>query len=229
MATSGCSEIVYNISLPKLGFSKQLTLIKVLGDGSCFFHSLLRAFHKGYIQSRSNSERFQYVKLLRSAIASALGEIDKNGVREYDRLGGGYYAEFNKFVSGAVEDKTGHTIEIDQYSLENLQKELLSDRSVDHSYIQILSDDMNLDIYLVYSKTGDIYTTGTDLNLVYKNRNSIIIFYTPGHYDVIGIKRVVDKTIPGICNVGDIVFDCLFHPQHELIQCLKKRLAHLIK
>jgi hypothetical protein len=220
MASSCCDETVMLINLPKLNFTN-LTLIKVIPDGSCFFHAVLRAFNISYIRSSSNNERHKYVKKLREALSIALEEIDPStGLREYDRLGGGSYAEYNKAVSGVTEN---------DYSLEGLQKELLSDRPVDHVYIEMLSNHFNKDIYLINSNTQDVYMTGTDLNLLYRNRDSIVIYYSPGHYDIIGIRRNATETIPGICNKGDIIFDCLFSYQHLFIQCLRSRMNQLVK
>jgi len=221
MASSICTETVYSLSIPKIGFTDQsLSLIKIIGDGSCFFHAVLRGFNKDYIRANNTHERKQLARQLRNAIASALEESDETGTREYDKLGGGTYSEYNKAISPVDGDK---------YSLEALKRELLSDASVDHAYIQMLSDHINIDIYLINSRTGDLYTTGTDINLLYKNRNSIVIIYSPGHYDLIGIRRVADKNIADIQNKGDIVFDCLFDPEHDFIKCLQARLHRLVK
>lgn len=230
MASSGCTETVYLINLPNLGFTlKPLYQIKILGDGSCFFHAILRSFNREYIRSTSNIERQRLAKLLRSGIALALEEKDSFGVMEYDKLGGGSYARFNEAVSGAINEKTGKCIiEKDKYSLKGLQNELLSDGFVDHAYIEILSNHCNKDIYLISALTGDVYTTGTDLNLLYKHRDSIIILYSGDHYDLIGTKKIANVSISGTCNVGDIIFECLFHPDHELIQNLRQRLNKLI-
>lgn len=231
MASSGCTETVYQINLTKLDFIlKPLFLIKVLGDGSCFFHAVLRSFNREYIRANTNDKRQQLTQLFRSGIALSLEELDSSGVSEYDKLGGGSYAEYNKAVSGVIDEKTGNCIvEENRYSLKGLQKELLSNSFVDHAYIEIISNHINKDIYLISASTGDIYTTGTDLNLLYKHRDSIVILYTTNHYDIIGIKRISNVTIPDICNTGDIIFDCLFDPDHELIQSIRRRLDILIR
>jgi hypothetical protein len=230
MASSGCEEIIYSINL-KLDFNLQpLNIIKVLGDGSCFFHAVLRGFHRSYIKSTSIQDRQNLAKKLRTAIALVLEEIDpQTGLREYDKLGGGSYAEFNKAVSGATDKRGDLIIENNKYSLKGLQQELNSNDPVDHAYIEMLSNHFNKDIYLIDANTRDVYPTGTDLKLLYKNRDSIVILYSPGHYDVIGIKRIAETTIPDICNKGDVIFDCLFHPQHQFIQSIQRRLQNLIK
>jgi hypothetical protein len=221
MASSCCDETVYSLLLNNIDFKMTLSLIKVIPDGSCFFHAVLRSFNVSYIRSNSKSQRQIYVQNLRKALAHALEEIDPTtGLREYDKLGGGSYNEYNKAVSSAG---------INNYSLEGLQRELLSSDPVDHVYIEILSNHLNKDIYIINSITKDLYTTGTDLKLLYRNRDSIVIYYSPGHYDIIGIRRVATQKIDNICNIGDIIFDCLFNYQHPFIQALNKRMKELVK
>lgn len=213
MAGSGVPEEVFQIEIPRIAFANpHLYAIKVLGDGSCFFHSILRAFNVSYIQSDNISKRKELATLIRHATAASLEEKNPlTGKTEYESLGGGYYKNFND----AVKDVEG-----DRYSMEAMQRELLSSRPVDHAYIEILSNHLELDIYLISAKTGDVYTTGTELELYYRNRRSIVILYSPGHYDVLGIVRT---------NSGpDVVFDTLFAPSHEFIVALQKRLAELL-
>jgi hypothetical protein len=218
MASSGCAENVLTLSIKR--FKIKLSLVKVLGDGSCFFHSVLRAFHTNYIRASSIEERKAHARHLRVAIAQTLDEIDETtGKTNYALLGGGYYADFNNAVSA---------VEGDKYSLAGLKRELLSSDAVDHAYIQLISDHIGLDIYLISSRTGDLYPVGSDTSLLYKERNSIVIFYSPGHYDIIGIKRIAQDNSPGYYNKGDIVFDCLFHPQHDFIVLLRARMAELV-
>ncbi len=229
MASSGCTETVYQINLPNIGFNSPITLIKVIGDGSCFFHAVLRAFNKEYIQATSTSKRQEIAKKLREGTAIVLEEVDITGRREYDKLGGGSYAEYSKIVSGAINEKTGEVLQ-NNYSLKGLQEELLSDKPVDHAYIELLSNHLDKDIYLIDYRTKDVYTTGTDLKLLYKNRESIVIIYSPGHYDILGIqKNTSDSGIPGLYEKNAIVFDCLFGSQHPFIQCIRKRLYDIIK
>src|SRR5258706_1110631 len=201
MAVSGVPEEVFRIEVPRIAFTEtNLYGIKVLGDGSCFFHSILRSFNLSYISATSLAERKRLAVLIRQGVADALEEKNSlTGKTEYESLGGGYYKNFND----AVKDVEG-----DRYSLAAMKRELLSSNPVDHAYIEILSNHLGLDIYLISSRTGDVYTTGTDLELYYKDRRSIVIFYSPGHYDVIGLKRESPEG-------DDIIFDTLFSPTHE--------------
>ncbi len=221
MASSLCPETIYLLQIPKIKFtSSDLYMIMIIGDGSCFFHAVLRGFNKDYIRARDVNERKKLAKKLRKAIAETLDETDENGISEYDKLGGGNYSEYSKAIAPVCGDK---------YSLQALKKELLSDAWVDHAYIQMLSDHIGIDIYLINGISGDIYTTGTDIKLIYKHRNSIVLIYSNNHYNIVGIRRIANEDIPNIQNKGDTVFDCLFEPEHELIRCLQRRLNALIK
>ena len=215
MASSGISETVLKITIAKLGeIGESLSVIKVPPDGSCFFHSILRSFHREYIQSKTSEHRKLLCRRLRDTVAETLEEKNSvTGKTEYETLGGGYYGEFNE----AVKDEIG-----DKYSLAALQQELFSDNAVDHAYIEILSNYLNLDIYLISSKTGDVYLTGSHTSLLYKGRRSIVILYHPGHYDIIGIRR---------SDIGDgqVIFDCLFPSDHRLIRAINGRITELLK
>lgn len=220
MASSGCVETIYSVSFPNIPYDGKLSIIKVLADGSCFFHSVLRSFNMEYITTKTNIDRRRLAKLLRVSISKRLEEIDtKTGENVYSSLGGGYYKEYNKAVSGALGDK---------YSLSSLQKELNSDKAVDHSYIQTLSDHFDMNIYIIHDKTLDLYCLGTNKSLLYKDRKSIAIHYSEGHYDIIGIKRISDKNIRGVCKKNDIIFDCLFSRMHPFSIALKTRLDELV-
>lgn len=215
MASSGVVEIVLKIRIAKLGdIGHNLYVIKVPPDGSCFFHSILRAFHREYIETIDPEHRNVLVKKLRQSLSEALEETNEyTNTTEYDTLGNGYYRKYNEAI---------RSVDGDTHSLESLQKELKSNNPVDHSYIEILNNHLNIDIYLISSKTGDVYLTGTDRNLLYKNRKSIVLLYTPGHYDIIGIKRL--NTID-----GSVIFDTLFSCDHDLILSIKKRINYLSK
>lgn len=214
MTSSGCVETVYNFYPHKCcDIIILLKVIKVIGDGSCFFHSILRAIYKPYISATSNSSRIKIVREFRQAIATELETKDPATNKiAYDQLGNGSYAEFNRSISNVVGD---------MYSLKALKRELLSSSPVDHVYIQLISDHLNIDIFLISSITNDLYFTGTEIKLLYKKRNAIVILYSPGHYDIIGVKRKTSD--------NRIVFDCFFHKDHVFIECLYNRLNSIVK
>jgi hypothetical protein len=213
MTTSGITETVSIIEIPRLNiFGSILHVIKVPPDGSCFFHSVLRGFHKDYIAATTLEERKQLCRKLRTSTSESLEEKNTTtNMTEYDSMGNGYYKKFNEATQG---------VDGDLYSLKALQRELLSSSAVNHAYIEILSNHLILDIYIISAVTGDLYLTGTEKKLLYKERRSIVLLYTPGHYDIIGIKR---DTPSG----SKVIFDTLFSTNHKFILAIKERMLEL--
>ena len=72
-------------------------------------------------------------------------------------------------------------------------KELDSDRPVDNAYNEFISDQLNKDIYILDAVTQDVYMTGSDDNVLYKDRPSIVLMYLPGHYELVGLYSVLRK------------------------------------
>ncbi len=190
----------------KLNFSniQNLVVVPTIGDGNCYFHSALRAFNNTYIKANNTLERVNLARTFRNALADRLNEIDPlSGQDYYSGLNNGNLEEFSKGVK--------------EYSKEYLSKELKSSEPVDNIYQELISNAVNKDIYIIDGETKDMYNVGSSFKLYYKGRNSIIIYYTPGHYEVVGIKRK-DGTI-----------DTIFTPEHELIQICNERLLSAIR
>ena len=186
--------------------------IKTIPDGSCFFHALCNAFfipyRTGKITCDDGSEisitQRQIVKGLRDDLAKKLASrIDANpeSPRYYDVISRGQLGDFSMGVN--------------HYSLENMQKELQSDDPIDHIYNEFISDLINKDIYLLDLEKEDVYVTGNDIDILYKNRESIVILSMPGHYELVGVRD--NGTIK-----------TLFKPDHEFIVMIYNRLkTHL--
>jgi hypothetical protein len=190
----------------KLCFSdiQNLVVVPTIGDGNCYFHSVLRSFNTSYINAKSNLERVNLARTFRNALADRLNEVDPlTGQDYYCGLNNGILEDFSKGVR--------------EYSKDYLTKELKSSDPVDNIYQELISDAIKKDIYIIDGETKDMYNVGSSFKLYYKGRNSIIIYYTPGHYEVVGIKRK-DGTI-----------DTIFTPEHELIQSCNDRLLNTIR
>lgn len=190
----------------KLSFSdiQNLVIVPTIGDGNCYFHSVLRAFNTSYINAKNNLDRVNLARTFRNALADRLSETDPlTGQDYYSGLNNGVLEDFSKGVK--------------EYSKEYLTKELKSSEPVDNIYQELISDAVKKDIYIIDGETKDMYNVGSSFKLYYKGRNSIIIYYTPGHYEVVGIKRK-DGTI-----------DTIFTPEHELIQLCNERLLSSIR
>jgi len=200
------STILEDIRSVKLTFTEasNIVVLPTLGDGNCFFHSVLRAFNTNYIKAKSITDRVNMARTFRNALADRLEEIDP-------LTGKNYYAGLN---NGELEKISGG---VKEYSLNALQKELRSSHPVDNIYQEIISNAMNKDIYIIDGTKQDMYHVGSAFSLYYKGRNSIIIYYIPGHFEVVGIKQK-DGTIA-----------TLFTPEHPLIQSCRERLLSFFK
>jgi hypothetical protein len=200
------SNIIEDCKPLKLCFADihNLVIIPTIGDGNCYFHSVLRAFNNTYIKSQNSLERVNMARTFRNALADRLLETDPlTGKDYYSGLHNGNLEDFSQGVK--------------EYSKESLRRELLSADPVDNIYQELISNAVNKDIFIIDSETNDMYNVGSSFSLYYKGRNSIIIYYTPGHYEVVGIKRT------------DGSIDTIFTPEHELIQVCYERLLNSIR
>ncbi len=176
-----------------------LVILTTVSDGSCFFHSVLRAFNTSYITSKSITDRVNLARTFRNALADRLDEIDPiTGKNYYSGLNQGRLSEISEGIK--------------EYTKEGLQKELRSESSVDNIYQELISNALHIDIYIIDGIKKDIYSVGSSFDCYYKGRNSIILYYSGGHYEVIGLKH----------SNGEI--DTIFTPLHPLIQSCRSRL-----
>ncbi len=152
---------------------------RTIGDGSCFFHAITDAYFRPYQRGNLNGKslnRIKFVKYLRYDLANELERrINPNGRMIYDKLSRGKLREISKTLQ--------------QYSLENMQKELRSNRSVDNVYLEFISNVLDKDIYILDFMKKDVYITGDDRDILYKNRDSIVLLFIPGHYELVGVKE----------------------------------------
>lgn len=177
-----------------------LCMIPCPPDGSCFFHCILNAIYRPYLAS-SPDERAVMVKTFRRELSDYLSKKDDSGATIYDKLSRGQLKIMSK--------------DIPEFSLEAMKSELLENGPVDNLYNEFISDMINKDIYIVDLDARDIYITGSDVELYYKGRDSIVIGYTEGHYNLIGIKKGSDV----VTN-----FDC----GHSFISQIRRRYMELI-
>ncbi len=179
--------------------------IRIPGDGSCLFHAIMLATSEEYRKLLNSNliERCKYVKLFRDVLANTLTELHSSNLTYYDYLGRGAY----KIMSHGDMD-----IVVNDCSLETMQRTLRSNDSISYLYYELICEYLNIDIYLINIKDKELIITG-DEDLLWKNRNSVILSYYPGHYELLGY---INNNDPSKIQV-------LFEPTHPLILALKIR------
>jgi hypothetical protein len=184
--------------------------IETIGDGSCYFHALANAFYIPYRLQKLNGKnvsRKQIIQDLRQKLAIRLGEpidpLNPNGPTFYDQLSRGELYDFGKKVP--------------EYSFENMRKRLRSSIAVGNEYHEFVSDQFNKDIYILNADIKDVYITGNDDDLYYKNRNSVVLLNIPSrcHFELVGVKDPKGK------------IQTYFAPSHPFIQLLQSRMRTL--
>lgn len=184
-----------------------LVRIRTMADGSCFFHAIVKGYFTPYqtgILDGKVFDRNEFIRKFRADLAAKLAQPISFGSSQtyYDSISRGKLSEL------VNEDS--------RYKLENMQRELMSSEPVDNLYNEFISNVLNKDIYLLDLLTQDVYITGSDNDILYKDRQSIVILTMPGHYELIGLQ-----TMNGIRT--------LFSHDHELILSIRQRIQDKIK
>lgn len=154
------------------GLDYDFVRIGAIGDGSCMFHSILQAFNKTYINS-STQDKLKITRQFRNDLSEVLDE-EIDGEVCYKKLSRGSLEEFSKFVP--------------ETSMKNMKHSLSSNEWGDVRFLEMISNILKLDIYVIWKNTRDLYNLG-DSELYYKNRDSILILNSGNiHFDTIGLK-----------------------------------------
>ncbi len=175
MAASGIVEVVQTVKLAALPCSNVVEVV-VLGDGSCFFHALLRATNLAYIESTSIFDRMKRARVLRSTLAQALTIDVGDGKVYYDTLALGRLRELSKTSP--------------EVSLSAMVAELQSTHAVSNIYHELVASKLGVDVYLIDMKHGDVYLTGAPISTLYQGRTAIFVAVHPGHYNILGLRGV---------------------------------------
>ena len=181
--------------------------LDTIGDGSCLLHALAMAYFVPYrtqsLDDRPVSRR-QIVRQLRSELANKLASpsdpLNPDGPSKFDLLGRGKVKDF------------GH----EDYTLQALVKLLHSDDCLGSEIIEYVSNELDKDIYLLEKEKADVYVLGDDNDIYIKDRDSIVLLYTSGHYELVGLLEKGQMTTH-------------FAPDSPFIQMLRQRIDALIK
>ena len=188
-----------------------MVALDTITDGSCFFHAIVQGFYKPYIQGYYEElehpiDKKRFVRNFRKDLAFMLDStksyIDDDLQSWYEYLSRGKLKENSKDLS--------------KYSLQNMRRELDSNKPVDNMYLEFVSELLNLDIYILDGNSERPYITGNDNDILYKGRKSIVILYENFHYSTVGIEN--DNNIKTI-----------FSPFHPFIQYINEKTDEMRK
>jgi len=172
-------------------FYQGMVGIRTEGDGSCFFHAISKAISNEYkngVFDKYIFDRKKFIKDFREHLASHLPKY-------YYQLSRGQLPELAK--------------DLPELSLENMQNELNSNLPVDNRYNEYISEMLSIDLYILDGKKQTVYKTGKDSDILYKNRESVVILYSNHHYELVGV--IENDTVTTI-----------FEPTHPFIMLLRK-------
>jgi hypothetical protein len=173
---------------------------------------VLRAIDKNF-HNLNPKERQDRAYELRKKIANYLPEL-------YDNLLGGELkrrAEEIKMEQSKLPIEELRSGEFVDYTIEGIRRLLLSNEPFDIHLLQLVSDYLGIDIYILECSTKDVPLFGEEeLKYYYRNRPSIVLLHhttTCEHFETIGLY---DK------DHRDIITQ--FSPDHEFIQKIRSRL-----
>lgn len=180
-------------------------------SNSCYFHAILQAFHRDYINSVNVLEKEEFTRKLRNLLADTLDSTDATGKKIYDTL---YEGQLPIFVEEIKEkgDSFVHSEFTEEWSLGGMIKNLRGNGMISESIYELVSNYLDIDIYLLNEELKDIYYIPNS-RLLYKNRNSVVISIdtTHLHYSTVGL-----------INSGKV--ETYFSPTHEFIAFLNEKI-----
>lgn len=171
-------------------FNYNIVRVGTIGEGSCFFHSVLTAFNKKY-RKMDEQQKMEFVSKLRKSLA------DRLDMDTFSKLGNGILLEFmeNDVIeeSPTYRNMTKEELEVNDEEIKekalNKYKNLLGDCKewVGETSLEYVSNKLKLDIYIMSDKTRNV-KIAADCNNLYKNRASIIVLNIDNvHYETVGI------------------------------------------
>lgn len=177
-------------------------------DGSCLFHAIANSFFPPYheeILHNKHIKRATIISTLRKELSQNLAlkiSNEPNAPTHYDILNGGNTAAFSEAVP--------------EFKLSFMQGQLNSFTPIGYGYMEFIGNALNKDIYILEALRHDIYVTDELPFTIKGNRNSIILYYMNGHYELVGLQT------------EDGSFDTHFSYNHTLIKFLRNRVRQFV-
>jgi hypothetical protein len=171
-------------------------------DGNCLFHAIANSFFTGYHEEKIDDvhiDRNKIITLFRKELSEKLGNTVTASSKKtnYEMLCGENMVAFAK--------------EVPEFSLKTMQKQLNSNNPIGYGYMEFIGNCINKDIYILEGIRRDIYVTDELYYSIKGDRSSIILYYTEGHYELVGVRHANDT------------YETHFSPNNPLIRFLYDR------
>lgn len=177
-------------------------------DGNCLFHAICNSFWEPYHSQMLNGKAIgrdeiisRFRKGLSKKLASKVSDSSDTSTY-YNVLNGGNTSNFAKSIP--------------EFELNYMQSQLNSNLAIGYGYIEFIGNVLKKDIYILDAIRHDIYISDELAYSIKGNRDSIILYYRNGHYELIGIQINEDK------------FHTHFDYTHSFIKFLYARVNNLI-
>ena len=164
--------------------------IAAIGDGSCFFHSTMKAYLPSYANNPSYIHRSNYVAMLRRDLAYLLQTADAEapGKTLYETAANGQWATmagFQREEGTEIADELGNPID---YSLDGMQRLLNSKRDVGTEVFGYVSKLLGVGINVMIATRSNLVPSDGGIDLEDVHPYSIFIAGNGYHYEVIGVQ-----------------------------------------
>ena len=181
--------------------AKPVVRIAAIGDGSCFFHAVLKSYYKEYANTTSYSKRSQIVQELRRDLAYTLQLPDSEQPDKtfYQTANNGAWVELAHMQIGGVDGAHLLRLEID-YSLEGMQKLFDSYEEVGSEVYAFVAKMLGIDINILLATTSDLNLLASSV-VKGIERYNIFISGNGCHYEVIGV--IVNGLIETVFDYSD--------------------------
>jgi hypothetical protein len=166
--------------------------LSTIGDGSCFLHSVVAGLCPQY-HKLSKKDKMTLAKAIRHDLALTLKDDPI-----YKSLSRGEIEEISKNIK--------------EMSQQYMQAYLVSGHWINMSFIELISNVLDVNIIIVSHRTKDFYYSGDPEIYFKKNRDSLFIYY----YEDAHFESMHVETVEG--------FKSLFSPQSNIVKDCMKRL-----
>jgi hypothetical protein len=174
-------------------------------DGNCLFHAILNATSLSYRLGKINNKDMPQLAIVNAVRADLSTKLNTKAPGKEKT----YYEEL---YDGHIHEFADH---VPEFTLRNMQQLLKPGNAIGYGYLGYLSDVFNIDLYVLDGTTNDIYISD-ELPFYSKgNRDSVVLRYVAGHYELVGLLK------------GDEIIS-YFSSDHLFIKFLYRRVYNIL-